>query len=132
MSTCRVCIGVRNNGDRGIFVAPVGGDAMYGADNTLILNISTKIPQLLMLGFVTANTVIPLGFTRQPIVLVTGSANLSGIPGYSQVGPTRPSPMGYGTSGASVTSYAVINSGGASMTIIANSRTSYAVHNMPF
>lgn len=136
--THRVVIGKRSNGDSGIFISPAGVDALTAADSALILNISRKIPQLLFLGYVTASATVALGLSVSPIVFVTSQDTIKGV-GYDSVqGPIRPSPSGtytYDPSGPTWTlttpSSVAINSGGASMTITALVKTSYAVYNSP-
>jgi hypothetical protein len=125
--TRRVRIGIRNNGNEGIFVSPAGVDAAAAPDGSLLLSISSKIPQLLQLGFVSSSQTIFMGLSVQPFVLLFNSANLSAIPGYTQVGPARPAPL-FNTDPQS---FATL-SGGTSMAITCGARTSYQIYNYPF
>jgi hypothetical protein len=134
--TRRVVIGKRNNGDTGVFVSPVGVDAYTAADSSLVLGISARVSQLLLLGAVPSSQTVILGFGAVPHVLLTslqtyvdGTVSLSG--------PLRPSPWptstpngsgGY-TIAAATPSYADITSDGASMYVTAPRRTIYAVYN---
>lgn len=112
MTRC-VILGPRNDGTIGIFVSPAGVDAFTAADSALLLNISSKVSQLILLGRVSASAVITLGLSRSPYVFVTGQYDFSAIIGHTLgPGPARPSP-GVGQTNTSAT----INSNGASMTI---------------
>ena len=124
----RIVLGIRNNGDVGIFVSPAGVDADTAADSALLLNVSSKVSQLILLGSVNSNSTVVLGLGSKPIVFVTSEWNFSGVIGHTLgSGPMRPSPM-LGTSFASAT----INSGGASMDIVAPTKTKYAVYSQAF
>ena len=130
MSTRRIVIGKRNDGTFGIFVSPSGVDAFTAADASLVLNIQSKVSQLILMGSVSSNQVISLGLSRSPVVHVTSKNTLAGVPGYSGAGgPTRPSPLAVNVSAFS---YATINGNGASVTIIAPVPTSFAVYAKPF
>lgn len=132
MTTPRLVVGTRANGDTGVFMSPPSVNAMTAADALLLLNISTKVSQLILLGSVASSQLISLGLSSQPIVFLTQYAlnNIVGVNGTSTfpVGPMRPSPVNPGDAGASVT----INSGGASMTISTSGATTYAVYSKSF
>jgi hypothetical protein len=132
--TRRVVVGKRSNGDIGIFVSPPGIDAMNATDAQLTLNISSKISQLILLGFSVGNQTIALGLSRSPFVFVTSQNTISDVPGFNGLnGPIRPSPVGIsGVSLNNPAATATINSNGASMSISAASKASYAVYNSPF
>ena len=130
----RVVIGKRNNGDLGVFVSPSGVDAFTASDSSLILNISSKFSQLILLGHASSSTAISLGLGSQPVVFLTtiGTNSITGVNGTTtfpaNAGPTRPSPVNVGASGSSVT----INSGGASMSLNLASAATYAVYSKAF
>lgn len=130
----RIVIGPRSNGDTGIFVSPPGVDAFTAADSSLVLNVSSKVSQLILLGHISASQTISLGLGQQPIVFLTFSAinSITGANGTTtfpaNAGPTRPSPVNVGQNGSSVT----INSGGASMSISAPGPVTYAVYSKTF
>jgi hypothetical protein len=142
MTTRRVVIGKRFNGDYGIFVSKPGFDAYNAADADLSLNISSKVSALLLLAHVSSTQTISLGLSRSPIALVTSlnalSSYLPGAPVTS--GPTRPSPMfalqSDGNGGfvitASPSAAAVINGNGASITISCSGPANVAVYTVPF
>lgn len=134
--TRRVVIGKRANGDTGVFVSPVGVDAYTAPDDSLILGISARVSQLLLLGRVGSSQSVTLGFGGIPHVLITSlqAVNLGYI---SFTGPARPSPMmtstpdgsgGYTLSPANP-SFADIASDGSSMYVTAPRNTIYAVYN---
>lgn len=134
--TRRVVIGKRANGDTGVFVSPAGVDAYTTADANLVLGISARMSQLLMLGNVASSQTVILGFGAVPHVLLTSqqTVNLGYI---SFSGPVRPSPMmtstpdgsgGYTISPADP-SFADIASDGSSMYVTAPRKTIYAVYN---
>ncbi len=129
----RVVIGKRANGDLGIFVAPEGVDAFTASDDQLLLNITSKVSQLILLGVASDSRTVALAAGRQPFVFLTGRMTMGGVPGYGDLdGPVRPSPNGvYNTTG---TSYADIASDGSymSLSVPSGSRTAYAVYNKPF
>lgn len=124
----RVVLGQRANGDFGLFISPPGADAMTAADAALVLNVSSKVSQLILLGSVAAGGgVVPLGLGRSPFVFVTSSFDFTGVAGHTAgPGPLRPSPLRGSPSSAA------INSNGASMTITAPSKTTYAVYSSAF
>lgn len=129
MTTRRVIIGKRSNGDNGIFVSPAGVDAFTAADSQLLLNIQSKVSQLILLGRVSSSQTVALGLNRSPVVLCTSRNTLAGVPGHSgSGGPTRPSPL----NGSFPTSSATINGNGASMTINCSVDTVYAVYGLAF
>lgn len=124
----RVVIGARWNGEMGIFISPVGVDALYAADTQLLLSISGKISQLLKIGYVDTSQYVPLGFGAKPYILLTPRPFMSGIPLYGNLqGPTRPSPIGvYGAPGGA---FADLNPDGSGMTIYTPVQCMYAVYN---
>jgi hypothetical protein len=129
MTVRRAVVGKRANGEMGVFVSPAGIDALTASDEQLILNISSKVAQLLMLGYVGGSTTVALGLTRVPIVFLTSYSSMDGIFGYeSYVGPLRPSPSAMG-SYTHAASSATINGGGASMTLSGPTKMTYAVYN---
>lgn len=131
MSVRRAVIGRRANGELGVFVSPAGVDALTASDEQLILNISSKVAQLLMLGFVNSSTTIPLGLSRVPIVFLTSYTTLNGITGYeSYNGPLRPSPSAMG-SYTHAASSATVNGGGDSLTLNGPTKMTFAVYNQP-
>ena len=119
----------RSNGDRGIFVSPPGVDAYTALDADLLLNVTSKVSQLILLGNIAAGGgTVTLGLHRSPYVFVTSTYDFSGIIGHTLgPGPMRPSPMPGGSN-----SSATINSNGASMTITAPTKTIYAVYGQAF
>lgn len=123
--TKRIIIGPRANGDIGVFVSPVGIDADTAADSALLLNVTSKVSQLILLGRITASGTIALGLHRSPYVFITSEWDFSGVTGHTAgPGPIRPSPP----SSAYGFSTATINSNGASMTIAIGSPGSYPVN----
>lgn len=123
----RVIVGPRANGDIGLFVSPPGVNADTAADAALRLSITSKVSQLIMLGQVASNQTISLGLSRSPFVFVTSCNTLVGVPGHTWGdGPVRPSPLQGGASAV------VINSNGASMTIVCSTKTIYEVYNQAF
>lgn len=126
--TPRIVLGPRGNGDVGIFVSPPGVDAHTAADSALILNVSQKVSQLILLGSIAApGGTVTLGLGAKPFVFLTSDWNFSGVAGHTfGDGPMRPSPTLSGGSNAT------INSGGASMTISSTTRTVYAVFSASF
>jgi hypothetical protein len=129
MSDRRINVGKRNDGTYGIFVARPGFDAFTTADANLVLNIQSKVSQLLMLGHVASTQTISLGLSRSPMVLVTSKNTLASVPGHvGSGGPTRPSPLGNGFPFSSAT----INGNGVSLTVSCSVDTTYAVYSTPF
>lgn len=128
--TNRVVIGPRNNGNVGLFVSPPGVDADTAADSALVLNVTSKVSQLILVGHVATTTSgIVLGLGQKPFVFVTSQFNFAGVPGHTAgAGPLRPSPPDTALN----TSYAVINSGGASMDINAPAPVTYFVYSQAF
>lgn len=123
----RLVVGKRSNGDIGVFASPPGVNAFTAADSSLVMNISSKISQLILLGNISSSQTISLGLGQQPIVLLTTYNTFSFI-GTTRNGPIRPSPVGTGQPSASVT----INSGGSSMTISTSVKVAYAVYSKAF
>ena len=128
----RLVLGPRANGDVGIFVSPAGVDADTAADSALVMNVVSKISQLILMGSIAVpGGLIALGLSNKPYVFVTSQWDYSGVAGHTLgPGPTRPSPM-VGTNVNA--SYVTINSSGASMTVSAQSwKTSYTVYSQAF
>jgi hypothetical protein len=131
--TRRVVIGTRGNGDRGIFISPSGVDAFTAADSALILSMSSKISQLLLLGQISSSGTVSLGLGKNPIVILTSQNpfNDGGITSLS--GPVRPSPCATIVAGPALSrgnlASATINSSGANMSVSTSVKTFYAVYN---
>jgi hypothetical protein len=125
MTVSRAVLGYRPNGEVGVFISPPGVDALTAADSALIMSISNKISQLILLGSVLSSNTISLGLGSQPIVLIT---TYNAYPGSGAPAPVRPSPVTSQQPNASVT----INSGGASMSISSPVKTTYAVYSQVF
>lgn len=134
--TRRVVIGKRSNGDTGVFVSPIGVDAYTAADSALVLGISARVSQLLLLGNVSSSQTVILGFGSAPhILLVSYQTYVDGTASFS--GPVRPSPFptstpdGHGgyTIAAATPTYADIASDGSYMSVTAPRKTIYAVYN---
>lgn len=141
--TRRAVFGLRGAGSNGLFISPAGIDAYYASDDQLILNVSSKISQLIMFGWVGGSTTVALGLSRSPYVLITSRETLNDVVGIQSgtTGSIRPSPSGLkiGTSQDGGVTFrqmppasATINSNGASMSIDAPRPTAYAVYNVPF
>lgn len=130
----RVIIGRRANGDNGIFVSNNGYDAYTASDDNLMLGITSKIVQLLMLGYASSNSYVPMGFGRMPVVILTTRLQMNGVPSYGDFdGPVRPAPNDLYSTNADP-SYADIQSDGSFMQVYPAlpNRVSYAVYNVPF
>lgn len=130
--TPRVVIGQRSNGDQGIFISPPGVNAYTAADSALILTISRKSAQLLLLGQVSSSQTVALGLGSNPLVLITSQNPFSD--GTTTVtGPSRPSPTGAYWDGHVLQrgnlASATINSGGASLSITTVGKMFYSVYN---
>jgi hypothetical protein len=126
--TKRIVLGPRANGDVGIFISPVGVDADTAADAALILNVTSKVSQLILMGRITSSATVALGLSRSPFVFITSEYNFSGVTGHTTgPGPMRPSPPPFGTS-----SHATINSNGVSMTLTIAYPTTYQVYSQAF
>jgi hypothetical protein len=118
----RVKLGARANGDVGLFVAPPGVDANTAPDAALVLNVTSKVSQLLLMGRTSSPTTVALGLSRSPFVFLTSQYDFSAIIGHTLgPGPVRPSPPFLaGAVGAT----AAINGNGASMSITLASTSS--------
>jgi hypothetical protein len=134
--TRRVVIGTRGNGDRGIFISPSGVDAFTAADSALILSMSSKISQLLLLGQISSSGTVSLGLGKNPIVILTTQNTFDdgGASGYGTInGPSRPAPcatiIGGSSTGRGSLASATINSSGANMSVTTSVKTFYAVYN---
>jgi hypothetical protein len=125
----RIVLGPRGNGDVGLFVSPPGVDAFTAADSALVLNVTSKVSALILLGAVTSSGTIALGLSLKPYVFVTSQYNFAAVIGHTLgPGPMRPSPLPGGAGPSSAT----INGGGASMTITVSTKTTYAVYSAAF
>ena len=127
----RIVLGPRANGDVGLFISPPGVDADTAADSALVLNVTSKKSQLILLGSISpSGGLIPLGLGQKPFIFITSQWNFSGVIGHTLgAGPMRPSPMLGGLSQAST---ATVNSGGSSMTIACTTKTTFAVYSQVF
>lgn len=127
--TKRVVIGHRANGDVGMFVSPPGVDADTAADSALLLSVTAKVSQLILVGHVSGSAAgIVLGLSQRPFVFITSQFDFAGVPGHATgPGPCRPSPMNLVTS-----STATINSSGATMDISTSLPVSYFVYGAAF
>jgi hypothetical protein len=124
----------RSSGELGIFISPPGVDAFTATNAQMTLNVSSKISQLIMLGFTSGPQTIALGLSRAPFVFVTSESTVAGVIGYNGLnGPIRPSPPGWlGGGAANPLASATINGNGSSMTIGGSGRAHYTVYNSPF
>lgn len=134
--TRRVIIGVRGNGDHGLFVSPPGVDAYTAADSALLLSASSKISQLLLLGQISSSGTVALGLGKNPIVILTSQNTFDdfGLSGYGTLtGPSRPAPCATIATGPTVSRgslvSATINSSGANMSVSTSVKCFYAVYN---
>jgi len=111
----RVVLGRRGNGDVGVFVSPPGVDAFTAPDSALVLNVTSKKSQLVLMGRISTNGVVPLALSRAPFVFLTSQYDFAGTIGHTLgPGPVRPSPPFLaGAVGATAT----INGNGASMSV---------------
>src|SRR5258708_27263715 len=101
---------------------------MTAADSTLILNVTSKVSQLLLMGRISSSQAIALGLSRSPYVFITSQFNWAGVAGHTLgAGPFRPSPAP-GSSGSTAT----VNSNGVSMTISCSLPTVYQVYSQAF
>jgi hypothetical protein len=125
----RVIIGPRANGDVGIFASPPGVDADTAPDSQLIMNVTSKVSQLILMGHVAAgNNLVLLGLNLRPFVFITSQWDFNGVIGHTAgPGPVRPSPP-VGNSSASC----AINGNGASMTISSSLQINYFVYSSTF
>jgi hypothetical protein len=124
----RVRAGQRANGDVGLFIAPPGLDASTAPDAALILNVTSKVSQLILLGKIVSSGTVALGLSRSPFVFLTSQFDWSSVVGHTLgPGPFRPSPAPGG--GAS---NCVINGNGASMTFNLSFAATYQVYSAAF
>lgn len=123
----RVVIGNRG-GVNGIFVSKPGFDALTTGESNLNLSISQKVSNVLRQGVVGSSATIALGYSSKPQVLVTSLANLSPLPDIAWPsylnGPARPSPAHHMLYDA----YAIIQSGGAYLSVIGPVPMYYTVY----
>jgi hypothetical protein len=80
----RVRVGPRANGDVGLFIGSSGADASTAADAALILNVSSKVSQLILIGRATASVTVPLGLSRSPFVFLTSQFDWSNVIGHTR------------------------------------------------
>jgi hypothetical protein len=127
----RIVLGPRaRDGQCGFFISPPGINADTAADSQLILNVSSKVSQLLFLGRATNGQLVALGLARSPFVMLTTQWDFSSVIGHTLgPGPSRPSPPFLVSSSPST---ATINGNGASMTLTLVLPGLYAVYNSPF
>ncbi len=127
----RLRLGERSNGDVGLFISKPTFDAYSTSDSNLVMNVSIKKSQLILLGSIASpGGTIVLGLGQKPFIFLTSQWNFSGVIGHTLgSGPMRPSPM---LGGASARSEAAVNSGGASMSITCSTKTTYAVYSQVF
>lgn len=123
----RIVLGVRANGDSGVFVAPNGLDAHTAPDSSLLLSIHEKVSSLLLMGYVSSSGNVALGFGAKPIVILSSIRTVVG----SLTGIVRPSPFFYAayTAPSSTHSSANVASDGSSMYVTAPVLTRYEVYN---
>ena len=101
----RVRGGPRANGDVGLFIGPPGVDAATAADAALILNVSSKVSQLILMGRA----------IRSPFVFLTSQYDWASVIGHTLgPGPFRPSPPFLASASPST---AAINNHGESMSL---------------
>lgn len=107
-------------------MSPAGVDAYTAADSQLLLNVTTKVSQLIILGRASASITIPLGFSHKPIVLLTSQYNFAGVIGHTKgPGPVRPSPLpGAGNSNVTITP--------TLLSLSLSSPSTYEVYNQSF
>lgn len=120
----RVIIG-KARGTYGLFVSPSGGNVETAPDAQLLINLTQKVSQIVMIGYVGGGTtVVPLGFSRAPFVFLnTVQALSNGL--YTFAGRLSPAPYDAEGNG----SRAFINGNGASMTISAGLAANFTVYN---
>lgn len=127
----RFRLGERLNGDVGLFISKPGFDAYSTSDANLVMNISSKKSQLILLGSIApSGGVVPLGLGSKPFIFITSQWDFSGVIGHTLgSGPMRPSPM---LGGINNRSTATVTGSGASMTIACVTKTTYAVYSQVF
>jgi hypothetical protein len=124
----RVRAGSRANGDVGLFIAPAGLDANTAPDASLILNVTSKVSQLILLGKIASSGTVALGLSRAPFVFLTSQFDWSSVIGHTLgPGPFRPSPP-LGTGASTCT----INGNGASMTFNLSFPATFQVYSQAF
>lgn len=115
-----------NNPDVGLFIAPAGVNAETASPDQLVVNLTQAISQIVMIGSVPAgSTVVPLGFTRPPYVLLNTFQVIADGVGSTFSGRFRPSPFDVQSNGAR----AIINNNGQSMTVVSGLGSSFVVLN---
>jgi hypothetical protein len=124
----RARLGPRANGDVGLFSGQPGADAATAADAALILNVSSKVSQLILMGRATSSVTVPLGLSRSPFVFLTSQFDWSNVIGHTLgPGPFRPSPPPFGNA-----SSCAINNHGESMTLSLSFPATYQVYSATF
>jgi hypothetical protein len=127
--TRRVVIGSRANGNVGLFVSPPGVDAFTAPDSTLIMNVTSKVSQLILFGTVGGSSTVIIGQTQRPIVFITSQYSFSDIIGHTAgPGPVRPSPF----NGSGASANASVASDGSLMVISAPAQVFYYVYSSVF
>ena len=128
MTTRKVVLGKRANGDMGLFVSKGAADALVADDSLLSISIGTKVSNLILLGRAGAGTTVHLGLANLPIVMVTSLNTLTSLPHLtSEDGPCRPSPLPI-TTGVTWNSGIAIYGNGADMFITGYGQVVYAVY----
>jgi len=124
----RARVGPRANGDVGLFIGPPGADAATAADAALILNVSSKVSQLILMGRAIQSVTVPLGLSRSPFVFLTSQFDWANVIGHALgPGPFRPSPL------SSVSpSTAAINNHGETMSLNLVFPATYQVYSATF
>ena len=126
----RARVGARANGDVGLFIGPPGADAAAAADAALILNVSSKVSQLILMGRATSSGIVPLGLSRSPFVFLTSQFDWAGVIGHALgPGPFRPSPPFIASASPST---AAINNHGESMSLSLVFPATYQVYSATF
>jgi hypothetical protein len=124
----RIRAGERANGDVGLFIAPPGVDASTASDAALILNVTSKVSQLILLGKIASSGTVALALAHSPFVFLTSQFDWSNVIGHTLgPGPFRPSPP-FGTG----TSTCTINGNGASMSFNLSLPATYQVYSAAF
>jgi hypothetical protein len=84
----RVRVGARANGDVGLFIGPPGADANTAPDAALILNVSSKVSQLILMGRAMQSVTVPLGLKHSPFVFLTSQFDWANVIGHT-LAPAR-------------------------------------------
>jgi hypothetical protein len=126
----RVRVGARANGDVGLFIGPPGADANTAPDAALILNVSSKVSQLILMGRAMQSVTVPLGLKHSPFVFLTSQFDWANVIGHTLgPGPFRPSPPFIASATPSTVA---INNHGESMTLNLALPATYQVYSATF